>query len=64
MYKVSTNNTVNTGNIFQEVKNGSDWPEITLPLVAMAEMESAVTEVTVTDIRIISQVNTEVRKYR
>lgn len=31
-------------------------------MVAMAEMERAVTEVTVTDIRIMSQVNTETRQ--
>ena len=37
-------------------------PEVTLPLVAMAEMERAVTEVTITDIRIMSQVNTEMRQ--
>lgn len=37
-------------------------PEVTLPLVAMAEMERAVTEVTITDIRMISQVNTVMRQ--
>lgn len=39
-----------------------DLPEVTLPLVAMAEIERAVTEVTVTDIRMMSHVNTEGRQ--
>lgn len=49
----------NQGNLQEEDPRGRDPPDLTLPLVEMAEMDRPVMDVTSTESRMMIQVRTE-----